>query len=220
MGNETNPVYVVLGATGSIGWKVCERLSAKEAKLVVAARDEEKLDNLAAETNATSISLDATSQKAVDRVFEAAKSEFGRIDGAVNCVGSFLLKPAHKTCDREFAEVMALNVNTAFNTIRSAVRYMDEGGSVVLMSSDAGRAGLANHEAIAAAKAAVIGLTLSSASTYMPRGLRFNAVAPGLVDPEDVAAAIEWLLEQPRISGQVLGIDSPLNPTSQHDARG
>ncbi len=241
MDGNSNPVYVVLGATGGIGSEVCRRLSGKGANLVIAARDEEKLKRLSEETGATSVPLDATRQKQVDTAFEAAKDEFGRIDGAVNCVGSFLLKPAHKTCDKEFAEIMSLNVNTAFNTIRSAVRYMDEGGSVVLMSSVAGRVGLANHEAIAAAKAAVIGLTLSSAATYLPRNLRFNAVAPGLVqtprtegitsseasrqastdlhplghlgEPEDIAPLIEWLLdpENTWVSGQVFGVDGGLS---------
>lgn len=232
MTENANPVYVILGATGGIGSEVSRRLSEKGAKLVVAARNEDKLDSLAKETSATPVALDATSQKGVDSAFEAAKSEFGRIDGAVNCVGSFLLKPAHKTCDKEFEEILSLNLWTAFNTVRSAVRRMDEGGSVVLMSSVAGRVGLANHEAIAAAKAAVIGLTMSSAATYLPRKLRFNAVAPGLVqtqmtenvtsseasrqastdlhpigrlgEPEDVAPLIEWLLD-PATSSWVSG---------------
>jgi NAD(P)-dependent dehydrogenase (short-subunit alcohol dehydrogenase family) len=58
---------------------------------------------------------------------------------------------------------------------------MTDGGSVLLFSSAAGRIGLANHEAIAAAKAGIIGLTLSAAATYAPRKLRVNCIAPGLV---------------------------------------
>ena len=117
---------------------------------------------------------------------------------------------------------------------------LNVGGSIVLVSSAAARIGLANHEAIAAAKAGVIGLTLSAAATYGPRRIRVNCVAPGLVrtpmtsrltanevslkastamhplgrigEPGDVASAIEWLLnpEQSWVTGQVLGIDGGL----------
>jgi NAD(P)-dependent dehydrogenase (short-subunit alcohol dehydrogenase family) len=115
-----------------------------------------------------------------------------------------------------------------------------DGGSVVLVSSAAARIGLANHEAIAAAKAGLIGLTLSAAATYARQRIRFNAVAPGLVrtpltrglvsselaekasvamhplgrlgEPDDVARAIAWLLDpdQGWITGQVLGVDGGL----------
>ena len=111
---------------------------------------------------------------------------------------------------------------------------------MVLLSSAAARIGLANHEAVAAAKAGVIGLTLSAAATYARARIRFNAVAPGLVrtplsagllanelaakasvamhplgrlgEPEDVARAICWLLDPHNdwVTGQVLGVDGGL----------
>lgn len=252
-GNIENPVYVVLGATGGIGSELSRRLAKKGARLLLGGRDEEKLGDLADETDGVPFTLDATKSDEVNAAFEKAHSEFGRIDGAVNCVGSFILKPAHTTTDDDLAETMNLNLNTAFNTVRAAAKNMKGGGSVVLISSVAGRVGLANHEAVAAAKAAVIGLTLSAAATYLPRGLRFNAVAPGLVqtgmtqkitaseasrqastdlhpmgrlgDPEDIAPAIEYLLDPSNtwISGQIIGVDgglSTLRPMPRRAVRG
>ena len=235
------PVYVVLGATGGIGSELCRRLSESGAKLVLGARDEKKLKSLADDLDAHPISLNATKTAEVVRLFEEAVEEYGRIDGAANCVGSFMLKPVHLTTDEELSETLALNLNTAFGTVKAAAKHMPDGGSVVLLSSVAARVGLANHEAIAAAKGAVTGLGLAAAASYVGRGLRFNIVAPGLTrtpmtekvtasetarqasvdlhplgrlgEPGDVAAMISWLLEpaQSWVTGQTFGVDGGLS---------
>ena len=231
--------YVILGATGGVGSALCRRLSARGARLTVAARDYQRTRAFAAELGAHAVPTDATCAAHVDRCFAAALEHHGRIDGVVNCVGSVLLKPAHLTTDDEWDAVLAANLTSAFLTVRAAVRAMTPaGGSVVLVSSAAARLGLANHEAIAAAKAGVQGLVLSAAASYAGRGIRVNAVAPGLVrtpltarfianetalkastalhalgrigEPDDVASAIEWLLDQTWVTGQILGVDGGL----------
>lgn len=242
MANENStPVYVVLGATGGIGSELSRRLAARGARLVLGGRDAGKLEPLAEELDALPVKLDATRTSEVGDLFQRAVGEYGRIDGAVNCVGSFMLKPAHLTKDEEWAETISLNLDTAFGTVKAAAAHMPEGGSVVLLSSVAARVGLANHEAVAAAKAGVIGLAMSAATTYLPRGLRINVVAPGLVqtpmtkritasetsrraseelhpmgrlgEPGDIASAISWLLspEASWVTGQVFGVDGGLS---------
>lgn len=118
---------------------------------------------------------------------------------------------------------------------------MEDGGSIVLVASAAAETGLANHEAIAAAKGGVAALARAAAATYAPHNVRVNAVAPGLVEtplteritrspaaressqqmhavgrlgtPNDVASLIAWLLnpENGWITGQVIGIDGGLS---------
>lgn len=233
--------FVVLGATGGIGSALSRTLAERGAQLIVAARGEDRLHELADSLGAQPWRLDATDSDAVDACVKDAVETHGHIDGIVNCVGSILLKPAHLTSPEDFEETLRLNLVTAFNVVRAGARAMRRGGgSVVLVSSAAARLGLANHEAIAAAKAGVEGLVLASAATYAPVGIRVNAVAPGLVDtpltsritgseagrraslamhplgrlgePEDVAAAIAWLLEPTNdwITGQVIGVDGGL----------
>ena len=236
-----SPVYVVFGATGGIGARLSRRLAARGARLVLGGRNVEKLQALADELETTAYPLDATRLDEVDACVEHAVQRHGRLDGVANCVGSLLLKPAHLTTEADWLATLAANLTTAFATVRAGAKAMTAaGGSIVLVSSAAARIGLANHEAIAAAKAGVIGLTLSAAATYGPRGIRVNCVAPGLVrtpltarltandaalktstamhalgrigEPDDVAAALEWLLcpEQSWVTGQVLGIDGGL----------
>lgn len=233
--------YVVFGATGGIGSALCRRLAARGARLTIAARDRQRVDALAGELAAHGTVLDATVAVDVDRCVADALERHGRLDGVANCVGSLLLKPAHLTTEDEWAAVLATNLTSAFLVVRAAARAMTRtGGSVVLMSSAAARLGLANHEAIAAAKAGVQGLALSAAASYAGRGIRVNAVAPGLVrtpltarliaseaslkastalhalgrigEPDEVASAIEWLLDpaQRWVTGQVLGVDGGL----------
>jgi NAD(P)-dependent dehydrogenase (short-subunit alcohol dehydrogenase family) len=239
-GNGT-PTFVVLGATGGIGSEVCRRLSADGANLVLGARTESDLDALASEVGGTAHPLDATQFEDVQGIIDAATDEYGAIDGIISAVGSILLKPAHLTSIEEYRETVALNLDTAFFTVKAGARaLMKNGGSIVLSASAVAQVGLNNHEAIAAAKAGIMGLTRSAAATYARRGVRVNAVAPGLVEtpmsehilssdqgrkqseamhalgrlgqPDDIARAICWLVdpENDWVTGQVLGVDGGL----------
>lgn len=234
-------VYVILGATGAIGGALAAELRERGARLALAGRDEDKLQERFGDWDARLLAFDATSFEAMQAQCEQVLEWAGRVDGIVNCCGSVLLKPAHLTSLDDFQQVMATNVTTAFAAVRAAAKALREnGGSVVLVSSAAAEIGLSNHEAIAAAKGAIAGLTRSAAATYASKQIRVNAVAPGLVrsqlteritsnekaleaslamhalgrvgEPEDVAGAISWLVSPAAawVTGQVIGIDGGL----------
>ena len=232
---------LVIGAAGGIGSALVRRLVASGGKVFLAGRDATRLETLATELGMPWGTVEATDPDAIDALADRATSELGGLDGLANCAGSILLKPAHLTSAADWNATIATNLTTAFGCVRAGGRLRKgEGGSVVLVSSAAARVGLANHEAIAAAKAGIIGLVLSAAATYSKQKVRFNAVAPGLVrtplskgllsselaekasvgmhplgrlgEPDEVAAAIQWFLDpaQGWITGQVLGIDGGL----------
>jgi len=234
--------FVVVGAYGGVGEALCRRLVRRGARVLMAGRDAGKLALLAADIGQETFSLDATEPEQAEACLRRAAELFGRLDGVANCVGSFLLKPAHAMTRPEWQAMLDTNLGSAFSVVRAAGLVMaQQGGSVVLVSSAAARIGLANHEAIAAAKAGIEGLALSAAATYAPKGIRVNCVAPGLTRtpltarlwqqeavakasaslhalgrlgaPEDVASAIDWLLdtEQAWVTGQVLGVDGGLS---------
>lgn len=240
--SASSAVVFVVGAAGGIGSALCRRLQKRGATLVLAGRDARRLEALAEEVHGEVSPLDARDLGAVNDAIARTVEKHGRLDGAVNLAGSILLKPAHLTSADEWDDVMSTNLRTAFALVRAAAPAMGKsgGGSLVLMSSAAARIGLANHEAIAAAKAGVAGLALSAAATYAPRNVRINVVSPGLVrtplaerivsnegalkasqamhalgrigEPEDVASLIDWLLDpaQTWVTGQVFGVDGGL----------
>ncbi|ANM28708.1 SDR family NAD(P)-dependent oxidoreductase [Moorena bouillonii] len=233
--------YLIVGASGGIGSALCEMLARDGHRLVLAARREGPLRELADRLDGLPVAMDATDPAAYENAARLAVEQHGSLDGVVNAVGSILLKPAHLTRDEDWAETLSLNLTTAFHAVRSAARTIKGAGSVVLMSSSAARVGLANHEAIAAAKAGVIGLMQSAAASYASRGLRFNALAPGLVrtplsaritgspagekaslamhplgklgEADQVARFAAWLLDENQdwVTGQVFGVDGGLS---------
>lgn len=237
-------VHLVFGGTGATGRALVRRLvarDARDARVVVAGRDEERTNEAAEELGATAMTFEATDPSSIQDVIEKTVEQFDRLDGIAHCVGSVLLKPAHLTTLEEWRETIELNLTSSFAVLRSGARaMMKKGGSIVFASSAAARIGLANHEAIAAAKGGVQGLVLAGAASYGSKGVRVNAVAPGLVDsplteritgneraletsramhvlgrvgaPDEVASAMAWLLdpEQSWITGQILGVDGGL----------
>lgn len=220
--------YLVIAGSSSIGQKVTELLRAQQHTVFTTARDNSKIN--------PDFILDATQFAAVDDVF----AKIGSLDGVVNCSGSLLLRAAHLTSEEQYADTISASLTTSFAVVRAAGKHMNQGGSVVLISSAAAQVGLPNHEAIAAAKAGVEGLARSAAATYANQHLRFNVVAPGLVETnlsraltsnelarkasemmhplgrigqaEDIARAIVFLLDEKNtwISGAVLPVDGGL----------
>jgi len=234
--------HVVLAATSGIGQATAEMLQGQGHEVFLTGRRKERIQPLADKLGSSCAQVDLTDFSATEEVFAQAVERLGALDGAVNCAGSLLLKAAHLTSRQQYDGVIASSLTSAFSTVRAAGRHMSgAGGSVVLIASAAALGGLANHEAIAAAKAGVIGLTLSAAATYAHRNLRFNAVAPGLTqtpateglihnptarrvseamhalgrlgEPGDIARAIAFLLDPANhwITGQVLAVDGGLS---------
>jgi NAD(P)-dependent dehydrogenase (short-subunit alcohol dehydrogenase family) len=243
MSDIAGGLYFIAGGTGGIGSEVARRLRAQGEQVVLAARNEARLEACARELGARAAPMDATRPEAVTSAFDTALGEGCRLVGVVNCIGTILLKPAHLTSDEEWRTTLDTNLTSSFLLLREAARRMmtSGGGSIVFCSTVAAARGLFNHEAIAAAKAGVEGLTRAAAATYARYRIRVNCVAPGLVqtplsqfltanevvrkasvamhplgrlgEPADIASSICWLLspEQSWVTGQVLHVDGGLS---------
>lgn len=233
-------VYAIFGAAGGIGSVLVTRLSETGSIVYLLGRSEEKLKRLSKEISQPYMVLDATDENLVAHALRTIVDKEKRLDGVVSLVGSMFLKPLHLTTQKEFEEVMRVNTSSSFCILKHALSIMEQ-GSIVLSSSTAALIGLTNHEAIAAAKAAVVGLMRSAAASYAKKGIRINAIAPGLTrtplteaitnneialkastafhplgrigEPEDAAAAIFWLLsdESAFVTADVVAVDGGLS---------
>jgi NAD(P)-dependent dehydrogenase (short-subunit alcohol dehydrogenase family) len=241
-GTPEGGTFAIVGAAGGVGTALSRLLSARGCSLWLGGRQEEPLSELADELGAAAMPVDGSDFQSMEAFLDAGSERVGPLHGVACLAGSVLLKPAHLTSSDELEQTLTANVRTAFATVRAAApRMRKDGGSIVLVSSAAAQIGLANHEAMAAAKGAVAGLTRSAAATYARYGVRVNAVAPGLVEtpaterifanensrkaslamhpvgrlgePDDIAHAIAWLLGGPSswLTGQVIPVDGGLS---------
>jgi NAD(P)-dependent dehydrogenase (short-subunit alcohol dehydrogenase family) len=239
-------VVLITGGSGGIGSETARRVRASGTEVVLVAREEARLRAAGEALGARTFVADALDPEAMAAVVETVEREVGEIDGLVHAVGSIVIRPLHALSLEEWRATLDRNATTAFVVVKSVVTKMmrRRRGSIVLFSTVAARTGLANHEAIAAAKSAVEGIVRSGAISYARYGIRINAVAPALTKTElsrslwsnetslqasiamhplgrigeagDAAAAAAFLLsdEASWITGHVLGVDGGLGAGS------
>ena len=231
----------IVGGSSDIAIATVNHISKEEYNFFALIREQDKSSELSDLGVDVTIG-DATSEDDIKNFISGVK-ESGEIHAILHCVGSFAVRPPHAMNKEAFEAVISTNLTSAFLTLSIAGKAMlSQGhGRMVFMSSVAGSLGLVNHEAISAAKGGVESMVRSAAATYANRGLRINAVAPGLTDTklaspimsnetasqaasqkipikragqkEEVANVIKWLLtEAPEnFTGQILHTDGGMS---------
>jgi 3-oxoacyl-[acyl-carrier protein] reductase len=127
--------------------------------------------------------LDVTDSRSVDDLAEQAVEAFGRLDYAVANAGLLRRAPLLEMTDDAWNAMLDVDLTGVMRTFRAAVRHMNEGGALVAISSIAGGVyGWQDHSHYAAAKAGVPGLCRSLAVELAGKGIRCNAVIPGLIE--------------------------------------
>lgn len=189
-------VVIVTGASLGIGAGVAKAFVEAGAKVVLAARDERRLAATAERIGGETLFVptDVGDEGSVRDLVDRTVSTFGRLDAAVNNAGGSH-RPA-KIADLAtelWDDVMAANLRGVFLCMRHEIPAMlaSGGGSIVNMTSTAGIHPVAGTAAYASSKAAVIALTRTAALDYADRGVRVNAIAPGPVLTEKIAALPE-----------------------------
>lgn len=229
-------IALITGASGGIGRALALQLKTQGQRVAVVGRDAARLAEVPADLR---IGADVTTPEGAEQALSACQEGLGGPPHRLaHCVGSTLIAPLHRTRPEVYRELMRVNLDSAVFMLQAWLTALKGGaGSAVFASSVVARIGVANHEAIAAAKGGVEALVRSAAATYAAQGVRVNAVAPGLTDTpmtagmlklpamregagrqyplggvqsaEQVADAMAWLLGDAaaRLTGQIVAVD-------------
>jgi NAD(P)-dependent dehydrogenase (short-subunit alcohol dehydrogenase family) len=229
-------IVLITGASGGIGRALARQLHGQGLRVAAVARDAGRLSDVDA---AVHIAADTTTPEGAALAVAACREALGAAPTLLaHCVGSTLIAPLHRTRAEAYREVMRVNLDSAVFVLQAWLAALQGApGAAVFASSVVARIGVANHEAIAAAKGGVEALVRSAAATYAAQGVRVNAVAPGMTDTPmtagmlkvpamregaarqyplggvqtaaQVAEVMSWLLGDgaARLTGQVIAVD-------------
>ncbi len=181
---------IVTGAAQGIGAAVARAFAAAGARVCIADRAGDRADALAAELRAAGAlaigcGCDVARRADVDAAVAAAQAQWGPVDILVNNAG--VTRPAmlHKMTQAQWDEVLAVHLTGSFHFLQAVVPQMIERrrGRIVNVTSTAGVQGTIGQVNYSAAKAGIVGLTMSAAKELARYGITVNAVAPGAATP-------------------------------------
>ena len=184
-------VAVITGPAKGVGRAVTLAFAQHGAHLVLAGRDTDAIEPVAAEARAMGVSAvvvpcDLTKATQTEALAQAALKAFGRIDILVNVAGGSgpIGKTGWETSTDEFNEIVELNMTGCFNTMHAVLPAMIEqrSGKVVNVGGTFGMRGRAGRMAYSASKWGLRGITKSFALEAGPHNININCVAPGMVD--------------------------------------
>ena len=175
-------VAVVTGASSGIGAAIAEALSQAGARVVLTGRDEERLRRVADRLGEHHVvAADLAEDGSAGTIVAETLGAFGALNVLVHSAGIFWPKPFAEAPLSEFDEQFRVNVRAPYALTQAALPHLKPDGSVIFISSIAGRVGFPSSTAYCGTKGAVELMTKSLAMELAPVGVRVNAIAPGNV---------------------------------------
>lgn len=180
----SSKVVVIIGGNSGIGLASAKAFAAEGAQVVITGRNAATLGSAAEEIGRSALAIpsDIADLEQIGSLMNEVERRYGRIDVLfVNAgIGGFI--PIEQVTERDWEEIIGVNLKGVFFTVQKALPMMKAGGSIVITSSIGGRMGIPTNSVYAASKAGVRALGRNFAAELVGRGIRVNVVSPGCVD--------------------------------------
>ena len=176
-------VAIVTGGNSGLGFATAKKLCENGIKTYIVGRNKERTESAALEIGAIPYLFDLGNLEGIPNMIKEIANN-GNIDILVNNAGIHQKKEFTEVTDKDFANIMNINVQSVFAVSREVVKVMKKngGGSIINISSMASQYGLPKVIAYSASKGGVVQLTKSLANTWAKDNIQVNAVLPGYID--------------------------------------
>ena len=194
MADTNQRVAIVTGGGSGIGLAIAEKFTKNGIATVIVGRDEEKLKKAQSQLGECChpMSCDISNLSSIPALIAKVIKKFGQIDILVNNAGINMKKDFTEVTDEEFQQVITTNLCSVFTMSREVVKEMLKKGtgSIINISSMAAQYGLPRVIAYSASKTAIEGMTRAMAVELSPKGIRINCIAPGFIETDMTAKAL------------------------------
>jgi NAD(P)-dependent dehydrogenase (short-subunit alcohol dehydrogenase family) len=184
MSKLKNKVAVITGGNSGIGFGIAEAFKNEGATGAIIGRNQETLDSAVAQLGDSFIAInaDVTNVADLERVFKETAEKFGKIDVIVANAGGGAVGTVATIGEADYDKTMDLNLKSVYFTVHKALPYINDGGSIILIGSNAAHRAYPNFTLYGAAKAAVIFFAKAFSSDLLGRKIRANVITPGTTD--------------------------------------
>jgi NAD(P)-dependent dehydrogenase (short-subunit alcohol dehydrogenase family) len=202
-----NKVAVITGGSSGIGLATAKRFVQEGARVAITGRSKDALDKAIKEigTGAIGVPGDSSNLGDLTRIYKTIADKLGNIDVLVVNAGVYVVSPLASFTEEQFDKVSDINFKGAFFTVQKALPVLNDGASIILVSSTVNEKGVPNHSAYSATKAAVRSLARSLSVELLHRRIRVNTLTPGPVDTPILASITSNAEEAKAIAESMAG---------------
>jgi NAD(P)-dependent dehydrogenase (short-subunit alcohol dehydrogenase family) len=179
MNTLNNKTVIITGGNSGIGYATAKEMKAKGANVTITGRNKEAVTKAAAELGVKGLIADQADLKAIDKLVADVKEQHGSVDVLFVNAGVGVFLPLHEADEAHFDNIMNINFKGAYFTLNKFLPILNEGASVIFLSSVSATTGMPGSSVYSASKAALNSLVKVASSELAAKKIRVNAVSPG-----------------------------------------